>query len=39
MWFDYELGEKEFYKGFVCDAHRVSNRADKPAMQEDGNGG
>jgi hypothetical protein len=22
-WFDYELGEKEFYKGFVCEPHRV----------------
>jgi hypothetical protein len=32
IWFDYELGEKEFYKGFVCDAHRVSNRVEKLAQ-------
>jgi hypothetical protein len=32
VWFDYELGEKEFYKGFVCDAHRVSNRVEKLAL-------
>jgi hypothetical protein len=32
IWFDYELGEKEFYKGFVCDAHKVSNRVEKLAQ-------
>jgi hypothetical protein len=32
VWFDYELGEKEFYKGFVCDEHRVSNRVEKLAQ-------
>jgi hypothetical protein len=32
IWFDYELGEKEFYKGFVCDAHRVSNQVEKLAQ-------
>jgi hypothetical protein len=31
VWFDYEIGEKEFYKGFVCDAHRGSNRVEKLA--------
>ena len=31
-WFDYQLGEREFYKGFVCDAHRVSTRLEKLAM-------
>jgi len=25
IWFDYQLGEKEFYKGFIYEAHRVSN--------------
>jgi hypothetical protein len=29
IWFDYEPGEKEFYKGFVCDEYRVSNRVEK----------
>jgi hypothetical protein len=29
IWFDYELGEKEFYKGFVCHAHRVNSRVEK----------
>ena len=32
IWFDYELGEKEFYRGFVCDAHRRSNRVEKLAL-------
>ena len=31
LWFDYELGEKEFYAGFVCDDHKVSNRVEKLA--------
>jgi hypothetical protein len=31
IWFDYEIGEKEFYKGFVCDVHRVSIRIEKLA--------
>jgi len=26
---DYEFGEKEFYKDFVCDAHRVNSRVEK----------
>jgi hypothetical protein len=32
VWFDYELGEREFYKGFVCDDHRISNRVEKLAV-------
>jgi hypothetical protein len=32
IWFNYELGEKEFYKGFVCEAHRISNRVEKLAQ-------
>jgi hypothetical protein len=32
IWFDYQLGEKEFYTGFVCDDHRVSNRVEKLAQ-------
>jgi hypothetical protein len=32
IWFDFEIGEKEFYKGFVCDAQRVSNRVEKLAQ-------
>jgi hypothetical protein len=32
IWFDYELGEKDFYKGIVCDAHRASNRVEKLAV-------
>ncbi len=31
-WFDYELGNKDFYPGFVCDAHKVSTRVEKLAM-------
>jgi hypothetical protein len=31
IWFNYELGEKEFDKGFVCETHRISNRVEKPA--------
>jgi hypothetical protein len=27
--FDYELGEKEFYKGLVCDEYKGSNRVEK----------
>jgi hypothetical protein len=34
IWFDYQLGEKEFYKGFVCDAHKVSHRIEKLAQPE-----
>jgi hypothetical protein len=34
VWFDYQLGEKEFYKGFVCDAHKVSNRVEKLAQPQ-----
>ena len=34
IWFDYELGEKEFYSGFVCDDHRVSNRVEKLAQPQ-----
>jgi hypothetical protein len=29
IWLDFELGEKEFYKGFVCDAGSVSCNAEK----------
>jgi hypothetical protein len=29
VWFEYKLGEKEFYKGFVCDAHRFNCKGDK----------
>jgi hypothetical protein len=36
IWFDYELGEKEFYKGFVCDAHKVSDRVEKLAQPQSG---
>jgi hypothetical protein len=25
IWFDYQLREKECYKGFIYEAHRVSN--------------
>jgi hypothetical protein len=32
VWFDYELGEKNFYAGIVCDAHRVSERVEKLAV-------
>lgn len=31
IWFDYELGEKDHLQGFVCDDHRVSDRAEKLA--------
>jgi hypothetical protein len=34
IWLDYELGEKELYKGFVCDAHRVSDRVEKLAQPQ-----
>jgi hypothetical protein len=34
IWFDYELGEKEFYRGFVCDDHRVSDRVEKLAQPQ-----
>jgi hypothetical protein len=34
IWFDYELGEKEFYRGFVCDDHRVSKRIEKLAQPQ-----
>jgi hypothetical protein len=26
IWFDYELGERNHMSGFVCDAHKVSDR-------------
>ena len=32
IWFDYELGEKNHRSGFVCDAHKVSNRVEKLAQ-------
>jgi hypothetical protein len=32
IWFDYEIGEKEFYKGFVYDEHKVSDRVEKLAQ-------
>jgi hypothetical protein len=25
VWFDFDLGEKEWKSGFVCSDHRVSN--------------
>jgi hypothetical protein len=34
IWFDYELGEKEFYSGFVCDDHKVSTRVEKLAQYQ-----
>ncbi len=34
IWFDYELGEKNFYAGIVCDVHRVSNRVEKLAQPQ-----
>ncbi|MBI3653674.1 MAG: hypothetical protein HY231_21795 [Acidobacteria bacterium] len=34
IWFDYQLGEKEFYSGFVCAAHRRSNRVEKLAQPQ-----
>jgi hypothetical protein len=34
IWFDYEPGEKEFYRGFVCDDHRVSDRVEKLAQPQ-----
>jgi hypothetical protein len=34
IWFDYQLGEKEFYRGFVCDAHKVSDRVEKLAQPQ-----
>jgi hypothetical protein len=33
-WFAYQSGKKEFYKGFICDAHRVSNRVEKLAQPQ-----
>jgi hypothetical protein len=32
IWFDYEIGEKNHMQGFVCDAHRVSDRVEKLAQ-------
>jgi hypothetical protein len=32
MWFDYELGKKNRMQGFICDAHRISNRVEKLAQ-------
>ena len=32
IWFDYQLGEKEFYSGFVCDNHKISRRVEKLAV-------
>lgn len=34
VWFDYELGERDFYEGFVCDRHKVSNRVEKLAQHQ-----
>jgi len=34
VWFDYEVGEKIFLHGFVCDEHRVSNRVEKLAQPQ-----
>jgi hypothetical protein len=32
MWLDYALSEKDHRLGFVCDAHKVSNRVEKLAQ-------
>lgn len=29
LWFDYALGEKSHMVGFVCEAHKISNRVEK----------
>ena len=34
LWFDYAFGEKDYMRGFVCDAHKVSNRVEKLAVKE-----
>jgi hypothetical protein len=34
FWFDYEIGEKSYLHGFVCDEHRVSNRVEKLAQPQ-----
>jgi hypothetical protein len=34
IWFDYELGEREFYRSFVCDGHKVSDRVEKLAQPQ-----
>ena len=34
LWFDYEIGEKDYMKGFVCDAHKRSTRLAKLAVKE-----
>src|SRR5436305_5015841 len=33
VWFDYELGERSHMSGFVCDAHKVSERVEKLAVR------
>jgi hypothetical protein len=32
IWFDDELGEKNFYAGIVCDEHMISDRVEKLAQ-------
>jgi hypothetical protein len=34
IWFDYEIGEKNFHKGFVCDSHKTSTRLEKLAQPQ-----
>jgi hypothetical protein len=34
LWFDYEIGEKDYMRVSVCDAQKVSNRAERLAMKE-----
>jgi hypothetical protein len=29
-----KLGERDFYKGFVCDEHRISARVEKFALPQ-----
>ena len=33
VWFDYALGEKDHMRGFVCEAHKVSNRVERLAVR------
>lgn len=34
QWFDYQLGEKSHMAGFVCEAHKVSERVEKLRVKE-----
>lgn len=31
IWFDYEIGERNHMQGFMCAAHKVSDRVEKLA--------